>query len=86
MRSDLRRETSVLVDLGRVDVQWHAVHHPPEEVLTRASAVADLVVVGSRGCSRLHELLLGSVTRHVLYHAEGPVVVVRADPATRRPN
>lgn len=75
---DLRREASAVVDLTRTAVQWHAVHRQPGEVLTQATDSADLVVVGSRGHGRLHELLLGSVAEHVVHHARGPVVVVRS--------
>ena len=38
---------------------------------------ASALVVGSHGYSRLEKLLLGSTSRHVLEHAECPVLVVR---------
>jgi nucleotide-binding universal stress UspA family protein len=37
----------------------------------------DHIIVGSRGLSKLRELLLGSVSEHVLHHAHCPVTVVR---------
>lgn len=41
-------------------------------------ADADVVVVGSRGLTGIKSLLLGSVSRGVLTHADRPVTVVRA--------
>jgi nucleotide-binding universal stress UspA family protein len=39
--------------------------------------LVELVVVGSRGRSRITELLAGSVAEYVLHHAHCPVTVVR---------
>ena len=39
---------------------------------------ADVVVIGSHGNGRLKEILLGSVSRHVLHHAPCPVLTVRS--------
>jgi nucleotide-binding universal stress UspA family protein len=49
----------------------------PGLVLIDESADAVLVVVGSRGVSSFHSLLLGSVCARVAAHARVPVVVVR---------
>ena len=46
------------------------------EELVRASRDADTLVLGSRGGGGFARLLLGSVTRQVMHHAECPVVVV----------
>ncbi|ESA36434.1 universal stress protein [Leptolyngbya sp. Heron Island J] len=43
---------------------------------TAQSWDADLVVVGSRGLSGIRELLIGSVSNHVLHHAPCSVLVV----------
>ena len=48
---------------------------------------ADLLIVGSRGLSGISELLIGSVSNHVLHHAPCSVLVVHppAPPATKKP-
>lgn len=53
----------------------HVVHGRPGEVLTAAARHADVLVVGHRGHRRL-DLVLGSVTVHVLEHARCPVLVL----------
>lgn len=59
------------------------------ELLHEASEFgADLLVMGSRGMSRLEHLLLGSVARGVTRNAQSDVLIVRGDvparPAIRR--
>ena len=44
--------------------------------IVEAADGADLVVVGARGRHELAELVLGSVSQHVLHHATCPVVVM----------
>ena len=43
---------------------------------TAETEMVDLVVVGARGLGRVSEMLLGSVSHRVLYHANCPVMVV----------
>jgi nucleotide-binding universal stress UspA family protein len=47
-------------------------------LLTDWSHLAQLVVVGDRGHSGLTGLMLGSVSRHLIFHADCPTTIVRA--------
>src|SRR4051794_34629250 len=49
----------------------------PAKVLIERSKEADLLVVGYRGHGGFVGMLLGSVSQHLVGHAECPVVVVR---------
>lgn len=49
----------------------------PVELLCEASAMADLVVVGSRGHGPIVSAIFGSVSHGVLHHSHCPVAVVR---------
>ncbi len=57
--------------------------HPREELIAaceeRAPAIA---VIGSRGVGGFHGLLVGSMARDLVNHAECPVLVTRAAPST----
>ena len=46
-------------------------------MLIEESRQADLLVVGSRGHGAFTGMLTGSISVHVVNHAECPVVVVR---------
>jgi len=63
-----------------VDVRTHVLRAHPVEELARQSENAALLVVGTRGRSRLAALTLGSVSLGVLARAHCPVAVV--PPAT----
>lgn len=52
-------------------VQGHA-----GQAILDAAIDAELIVVGSRGHGELTQLVIGSVSQHVLHHARVPVVVV----------
>lgn len=64
---------------GRDDVvgQAHAVHGRADQVLVTAAAQADVLVVGTRGRSKIGTLLVGSVAAACIREAPAPVVVVR---------
>jgi nucleotide-binding universal stress UspA family protein len=54
------------------------VGYPPKQIVRLASELgADLIVVGSRGLSRLKGVVMGSTSREVLRHAGRPVLVVQ---------
>ncbi|WP_336206763.1 universal stress protein [Nonomuraea sp. LPB2021202275-12-8] len=55
----------------------------PVSALVKASATADLVVVGSRGLGGFASAVLGSVGHGVLHHVTCPVAVVRPRGADR---
>lgn len=57
-------------------VSRSVVEGHPAKVLLDASTGADLLVVGSRGHGGFAGMLLGSVSEHVVTHADCPVVVV----------
>jgi nucleotide-binding universal stress UspA family protein len=53
-------------------------HRPAAEILLAAAAGvnADLLVMGGYGHSRVREVILGGFTRHILSHADLPVLMV----------
>lgn len=62
-------------------VSVRAVTGLPADELLKASAGADMMVVGSRGAGGFARLLMGSVSTQVTHHAHCPVVVVPAENA-----
>lgn len=60
-----------------VEIRRILVEGDARDVLFKASADAALLVVGSRGHSRIVEAILGSVSAYCVHHATCPVVVVR---------
>jgi nucleotide-binding universal stress UspA family protein len=60
-----------------VDVRSSMEEGNPAKVLIERSKEADLLVVGSRGHGGFAGMLLGSISQHLVAHAECPVVVIR---------
>jgi nucleotide-binding universal stress UspA family protein len=85
-RQAVERGRSVLpADIPSVQTKSEP-HHAAAYILDNADAVkADLIVVGTHDHSRLAELLVGSVSHHVLLHARTPTLVVKgkAKPVAR---
>jgi len=73
----LREQAQRLVH-SQVSVKAVSVEGDPREEIPRLvqSMQCSMVVMGSRGLGRLKRLLLGSVSSHVVHHANVPVVVV----------
>ena len=63
-------------DASGVQITVRAVSGLPADELIRASADADLLVVGARGSGGFARLVMGSVSSQVVQHALCPVVVV----------
>ncbi|MEV0494120.1 universal stress protein [Streptomyces atratus] len=61
-----------------VEVTTEQLSGRPGEVLTRVAQDSALLVLGTRGLSRVGGFLVGSVGQAVVAHAERPVVLVRA--------
>lgn len=76
-RSVAEMTAAVCAEFPDVEIGRELVAERPDQLLVACSAAASLVVVGSRGRDALTELLLGSVSQHVLHHAACPVAVVR---------
>ena len=68
-------------DLARAGMackpQWVMGHPAHQLVAVAAKKRVDLVVVGSRGLSRVRRLLLGGVSDQIVTHSRGSVLVVR---------
>jgi nucleotide-binding universal stress UspA family protein len=69
---------SLAEPLDSVEVERHLIEGDPANVLLDASRAGSLLVVGSRGHREFAGLFLGSVSRHLVTHAQVPVVVVHA--------
>lgn len=70
-------KAAAALSLPEERVRTVVAHGSPADVLTRVSADAAMLVVGSRGHGGFTGLLLGSVGAHCVHHAKCPVVVVR---------
>jgi nucleotide-binding universal stress UspA family protein len=80
-----RATTQADTELAGLEVEKIVVEGRPEQALVDAAAGADLLVIGSHGHGRLHDLVLGSVSHYCTQHAPCEVEIVpsghRRDPA-----
>lgn len=67
----------VVAAYPNVDVELIVIAGRPERAIVEAAADASLIVVGARGRGDFASLLLGSVSRDVIQHADCTVYVVR---------
>ena len=58
------------------EVERRLVRGRPSEALITASLDAELLVVGGRGHTAMHDALVGSTSQRVIRHASCPVVVL----------
>ncbi len=80
-----RGRTMLPADIPSVQTKSE-LHHAASFILDNAkSLAADLIVVGTHDHSRLAELLIGSVSHHVLLHSQTPTLIVKgtAKPVAR---
>lgn len=78
LRGQLEEELGQAISaLNRdIDVEASLVDGDARELLVRASADLDLLVVGSRGYGPLGAVLLGSASTALVRSAQSPLVVV----------
>ncbi|UNZ20445.1 universal stress protein [Streptomyces sp. 891-h] len=78
-------ETTARSVAPEVEVSTTLAMGDPRAVLTELSREALMTVVGSSGTSGIASGLLGSVARHLVTHAESPVMVAREPSAPSAP-
>ena len=82
-RAALRRVDDLVAPLGTAAGRLRrSVEHgdPAHLILGKEKQLeSDLIIIGKKGESALHDLLLGSVTRHVLSASQTDVMVVGED-------
>jgi nucleotide-binding universal stress UspA family protein len=76
LAAEIQATRESLPELFEAEVVPVATHGAAHVALLRASAGADLLVLGEHRRHELTELLLGSTTRICLQHAASPVVLV----------
>ncbi len=84
MRSILRNEgESVLNNAKKIGednglvIQTRLLEGTPSEEIVKFTNKNDLIVMGSKGKSKLKQVFIGSVSENVLHHADCDVMIVR---------
>jgi nucleotide-binding universal stress UspA family protein len=71
-------EARELLDAGNHPLTTLLEGAPGPSIVEHAKRLrCDLIVVGQRGLNRLEQLLVGSVSRHIVRHAHCPVLVIK---------
>jgi nucleotide-binding universal stress UspA family protein len=74
---DLEQANSLMARLApESEFELRITAGSPGPVICQEAAGFDMVVVGNRGRSPMSELLLGSISQHVVHHAPCPVLVL----------
>lgn len=63
----------------RIDIQERVLAGDAAKAILSHAKGSDgcMIIIGRRGLSRFKEIIMGSVTQHVLHHAKCPVLVIR---------
>jgi nucleotide-binding universal stress UspA family protein len=79
MNTYLKQTAARLADIG-LSVETRLAEGAPAEEILRISAAeqADLIIMTTRGRSRMKRLLMGSVAAKVIQNADVPVLLARA--------
>lgn len=78
----LQAGLAAAIDHGVVAKAELLVGYPPKQIARLGAEIgADLIVVGSRGLSRMRSVVFGSTSRELVAHAGRPVLVVQPVPA-----
>jgi nucleotide-binding universal stress UspA family protein len=81
---DLVKDCRAIV--RKIKVTGEVITGPPVDVLERLSADAHLLVLGSSGHGKVHQVMLGSTSAELARFSHAPVIVVRGTetPVTHR--
>src|SRR5581483_1791904 len=74
---NLVRDVATILEDAGFTASGRALSGDPAEMIARAAADADLLIVGSHGRKGLQRFLLGSVSHAVTHSVSCPVLVVR---------
>lgn len=76
---ELLRSYTSQANTAGITAEFHQCAGSPGRIICKTARdwKADLIVIGRRGLSGLSELLLGSVSNHVLHHAPCSVLTVQ---------